>query len=184
MLLASLKEETTQLHQRIENGLDLFRNDFTLEDYRSLLVRFYGYYSPWEQRAVATAPRVVAPRIKCGNLARDLEFLGMPRKQILSIEPCDYLPPLDTAARVLGSMYVLEGATLGGRILLRQMRSRFGLNEAGCAFFSGYGEQTGAMWKQFGGIVESSPPHWRPEIVSTAVATFETLGRWLGVPQV
>lgn len=183
MLLATLKQETTQLHQRIENGLDLFRNDFTLEDYRSLLVRFYGYYSPWEERAAVTAPHLVAPRSKCGNLALDLEFLGMPREQILNIEPCDHLPPLDTAARVLGSMYVLEGATLGGRILLWQMRSRLGLNEAGCAFFSGYGEQTGAMWKQFGAILESSPPHWRPEIVSTAVATFESLGRWLGVPQ-
>src|SRR5690348_10006582 len=128
MLLARLKQETTQLHQRIENSLDLFRNDFTLEVYRFLLVRFYGYYSPWEKRAAVTAPYLVAPRAKCGNLARDLGFLGMSREQILSIECCEHLPPLDTAARVLGSMYVLEGATLGGRILLRQMRSRFGLN--------------------------------------------------------
>jgi len=51
MQLARLKQETTQLHRRIENGLDLFRSNFTLGDYRSLLVRFYGYYSPWEERA-------------------------------------------------------------------------------------------------------------------------------------
>jgi heme oxygenase len=183
MLLATLKQETSQLHQRIENSLDLFRNDFALEDYRSLLVRFYGYYSPWEQRAAVTAPRLVNPRCKCGNLALDLESLGMPREKILRIPRCDDLPPLDTAALVLGSMYVLEGSTLGGQILQRHVRSRFGLNGAGCAFFSGYGEQTGAMWKEFGAILESSPPHWRPEIVSSAVATFESIGRWLGVAQ-
>jgi heme oxygenase len=181
MLLARLKQETTQLHQRIEHGLDLFRNDFTLEDYRSLLVRFYEYYSPWEERAVVAAPGLVSARRKCANLAVDLEFLGMSRENILGIQPCNDLPPLDTAARILGSMYVLEGSTLGGQILLRHMRSRFALNEAGCAFFSGYGEQTGAMWKQFGGILETSPPHWRPEIVSSAIATFESMGRWLGV---
>jgi heme oxygenase len=181
MLLASLKQETTQLHQRIENGLDLFRDDFSVEDYRSLLVRFYGYYSPWEERAADTAPNLVAPRTKRANLALDLEFLGMSREEILSIAACDDLPPLDTAARVLGSMYVLEGSTLGGQILLRHVRSRLGLAEQGCAFFAGYREQTGAMWKQFGGILEDSPSNWRPEIVSSAVATFESIGRWLGV---
>jgi heme oxygenase (biliverdin-IX-beta and delta-forming) len=183
MLLASLKQETIQLHQQIENGLDLFRSDFTLEDYRSLLVRFYGYYSPWEERAAVTAPCLLAQRSKRANLAIDLEYLGMPRDEISSIAPCDDLPPLDTPARVLGSMYVVEGSTLGGQILLRHMRSRFGLKQAGCAFFSGYGEQTGRMWKQFGGILEESPSEWRPEIVSSAVATFESMGRWLGVPQ-
>jgi len=183
MLLARLKQETTQLHQRIEHGLDLFRNDFNLEDYRSLLVRFYGYYSPWEERAFVTAPRLVSARRKCANLALDLEALGMSRENILSIQPCDDLPPLDTVARVLGSMYVLEGATLGGQILLRQVRVRFGLQDDGCAFFSGYREQTGAMWKQFGGILEDSPSHWRPEIISSAVGTFKSMGRWLGVPE-
>lgn len=181
MLLASLKQETTRLHQQIENGLDLFRGDFTLRDYRSLLVRFYGYYSPWEERAAVTSPRLMAQRSKCANLAGDLEFLGMPPDEILAIAPCPHLPPLDTVARVLGSMYVLEGATLGGQILQRHMRARFGLNQAGCSFFSGYGEQTGAMWKQFCDILEESPPDWRPEIVSSAVATFESIARWLGV---
>lgn len=183
MLLARLKQETSQLHQQIETDLDLFRSDFTLEDYRSLLTRFYGYYSPWEERAAATAPALIEPRRKRANLAIDLEFLGMPCEKIPNIRPCDDLPPLDTPARVLGSMYVIEGATLGGQILLRYMRSRFGLAEEGCAFFSGYGDRTSAMWKQFGGILEEAPPQWTPEIVSSAVATFESMRRWMGVPQ-
>jgi heme oxygenase len=183
MLLARLKQETSQLHQQLENDLDLLRNDFSLDDYRSLLTRFYGYYSPWEERAAAIAPGLVEPRRKRASLAVDLEFLGMAREKILSIPPCDDLPPLDTVARVLGSMYVLEGATLGGQVLLRHMRSRFGLKEEGCAFFSGYGERTGVMWKQFGAIVEDAPPHWAPEIVSSAIATFQSIGRWVGAPQ-
>ena len=183
MLLARLKQETSQLHQQIENDLDLLRDDFTLEDYRRLLTRFYGYYSPWEERAAVTAPGLVVPRRKRGSLVMDLEYLGMPREKILSLPPCDDLPPLDTAARVLGSMYVLEGATLGGQVLLRHMRSRFGLRQEGCAFFSGYGERTGAMWKQFGNILKDAPPHWSPEIVSSAIATFESIGRWVGVPK-
>jgi heme oxygenase len=179
MLLARLRRETHYLHQRIESGLDLFRSDFTLDDYRGLLGRFYGYYLPWEARASAVAPNLVRERGKCALLEGDLAFLGLNASALTALARCRHLPLLDTMERVLGSMYVLEGATLGGRILERRMRSLFPLNEGGCAFFSGYGDRTAAMWKQFGGILESCPEASHDDVVASAVATFESIGRWL-----
>jgi heme oxygenase (biliverdin-IX-beta and delta-forming) len=183
MLLARLKRETSHLHQRLEDGLDLFRSDFSLEDYRFLLGRFYGYYLPWEACASAVAPRLVSEREKRARLESDLLFLGLNASDLAGLARCLRLPPLDTLERVLGSMYVLEGATLGGRILERRVRSLFQLSEGGCAFFSGYGERTAAMWKEFGLILENCPKASHEELVASAIATFETMGRWLGVFQ-
>jgi heme oxygenase len=180
MLLARLGRETHHLHQRLENGLDLFRGDFTLDDYRGLLGLFYGYYLPWEARALTVAPWLIRERGKCALLEGDLVFLGLNASAVAALARCRRLPPLDTMERVLGSMYVLEGATLGGRILERRMRSLFHLNEGGCAFFSGYGDRTASRWKEFGAIVENCPEASHGEVVASAVATFESIGQWLG----
>ena len=48
MLLERLKRETQWHHQKTESDLNLFRNTFSLSEYRCLLERFLGYYLPWE----------------------------------------------------------------------------------------------------------------------------------------
>jgi heme oxygenase len=55
------------------------------------------------------------------------------------------VPPVVGAAEVLGVAYVVEGATLGGVVLLRS------LEPAGlpCRFFASYGARRGAMWQAF-----------------------------------
>lgn len=50
----------------------------------------------------------------------------------------------------LGYMYVIEGSTLGGRIILKHVQERLHLDENnGANFFAGYGAETGAKWKNF-----------------------------------
>jgi hypothetical protein len=39
------------------------------------------------------------------------------------------------------------------------------------------------MWKEFGLILENCPKASHEELVASAIATFETMGRWLGVFQ-
>ncbi len=176
MLLARLRQETTELHQQLERRLDLLRNDFTLDDYRRVLSRFHGYYEPWETRVRATAPEMIEGRAKAALIERDLAWLG----RVCAGESCRDMPMLDTGARVAGSMYVLEGATLGGRILERRMRARFGFNGQGCEFFTGYGERTAAMWKEFGATLEKRPGEEHAEIIRSAVETFQSIDRWFG----
>ena len=57
--------------------------------------------------------------------------------------------PLDA----VGCLYVLEGSTLGGQIILRRAAERLGIDaDTGAGFFHGYGAQTGAMWR---GLVDA-----------------------------
>jgi heme oxygenase len=47
-------------------------------------------------------------------------------------------------------MYVVEGSTLGGRYILRNIKSTLQLDEnTGATYFNGYGADTSANWKQF-----------------------------------
>jgi len=61
--------------------------------------------------------------------------------------------PVDKSFSVpfaLGYMYVIEGSTLGGRVILKHIQSKLGIEEQkGGSFFSGYGADTGVRWKGF-----------------------------------
>jgi heme oxygenase len=76
----------------------------------------------------------------------------------------------------------LEGSTLGGQFISRQLRDTLGISAAnGARFFNGYADQTGPRWKEFGQWAESQAdrePGLVPEAVSAARATFETFSRW------
>ncbi|UOQ78251.1 hypothetical protein MUN84_06595 [Hymenobacter sp. 5516J-16] len=54
-------------------------------------------------------------------------------------------------------MYVLEGSTLGGQVIARQLAKA---NIPARAYFSGHAEQTGPLWKTFVGLLTqaATPP--------------------------
>ncbi len=50
----------------------------------------------------------------------------------------------------LGVMYTVEGSTMGGRYILKNIESALGLSEnQGAQYFAGYGHATGKFWKNF-----------------------------------
>lgn len=50
----------------------------------------------------------------------------------------------------MGIMYVIEGSTLGGRVLYKNIEKHLGYNnDKGAAYFAGYGDKTGSNWKNF-----------------------------------
>lgn len=57
--------------------------------------------------------------------------------------------PVDIAT-AFGHMYVIEGSTLGGRVIVKHIHKHLGLDEHnGAAFFIGYGNATGPLWQSF-----------------------------------
>ena len=84
-------------------------------------------------------------------------------------------------AAALGAMYVVEGSTLGGAIIARQVERALGLTtESGCAYFRSYGPAISPMWKSFGAVLlASSSPETDDEIVASANRTFAIMQDWL-----
>ena len=185
--LKSLRKATERQHRKVEKDLALLRPTLTLtltlSDYVALLKRFYGFHRVWEPQVAtqlaAELPDLFPPRRKLQNLEADLRYFGCAADDLLGLASCVNLPPLESVGSALGSLYVIEGSTLGGRILTRHFAGHLGVRpEAGCRFFSGYGERTGSMWSEFGELMETRWPSEDEDMLQAAVATFESLGGW------
>lgn len=189
-VLQRLKAATRAEHDAIEAALDLMAPGLTLTDYGHRLRRYHGFYAPIEPLIAAAAdwPRWgldMTARAKTAWLAADLACLGDTGKHgravPAALPQCSELPPLDSAAAAFGCVYVLEGATLGGRVISRQIERVLGLNAAdGARFFHGYGDQTGDMWKAFRTALSAFSGQRCDEdrVVASAIATFAALRTW------
>lgn len=184
-ILAQLKVETSASHQRLETHVDLPSQLRSIECYRSMIERLFGFYVVWEphiEAALGEHP-VLRGRRKAHHLISDLRVLEVREPEIGLLPRCSPLPPLRTLAEAFGALYVIEGATLGGAIIAKQVNQKLGLSaDQGCRFLSCYGDEIGPMWKQFGDHVEAldwSDETDRISCVMAAQDTFAVLNRWL-----
>jgi heme oxygenase len=176
--------------------------DLSLEDYRQFVGRFFGFYAPLEAQMMASPHWPLlefeyTTRQKTPRLAQDLLALGSNVAAVAATPRCIALPACTTPEQLLGCLYVIEGATLGGRSITRHLQTRLGLTpQSGGAFFDGYGAHTGSQWKAFCTMLARNAdrlydPSTDPcaglsaledrhaAIVAGANRTFETLSHWL-----
>lgn len=188
MIMTQLRERTRDLHRRTESAVDLMNRLDSVDSYTRLLCRFYGLYAPLECciSTVATdrANNLnLQERRKSRFLLEDLGRLGLSSDEISQIPTCKDLPELKSLDEALGCLYVLEGSTLGGQIIRREVESRLGLTaETGCRFFTGYGDRTGIAWREFCEHLNSyaeEHPGAQEKIVSAAEETFQRFGEWV-----
>ena len=123
-----LRIETRPAHDAIERAVDLYGRCATLEGYTDLLVRLRGFHAVFETSAspLIADPSLFDPRRKLQLLDADLDYLGvaspLPEETTPVLEPW-----ISTAEAAMGSLYVLEGSTLGGRVIARFLAERHGL---------------------------------------------------------
>ncbi len=117
-------------------------------------------------------------RRKAALIRADLASLGM-------AGPADPRPPalaIRGAGAVFGTMYVLEGQTLGGAVLARRAAGLGLTRLAGARFLDAYGPERGAMWRGFLAALEAAelPPAGEREMEAAALATFAAFSARLG----
>lgn len=187
MILKRLRHETSEGHAALEQRLPFVDPKLSREGYREILEGFYGYYLPLEMRLIGSPVRAeigfdFEERRKVPRLEKDLVALGGMRGELVRLPQCAELPELVTIPQVLGCLYVIEGATLGGQIITRHLQANLGITpETGGAFFAGYGGETGARWQAFGAMITAVAERvgGEDEIIASANRTFETLELWL-----
>jgi heme oxygenase len=185
-LLPTLKAGTQEVHQSLEDRLDLFNRITDLSTYQTLLEGFFTLYEPLED---ALSQAVDWPAMgwdfnasrKSPWLRKDLRHLGLNADGIDALPRCSDLPPLPDAAAAVGCLYVLEGSTLGAQVITKRFATTLGLTpETGGRFFYGYGEETVPHWRSFGTWVRSVEDGLDTASALTAAKhTFETFDRWL-----
>jgi heme oxygenase len=184
-ILGRIKAETAGHHRRIERQFGILDPHLSLDDYRLWLERLFGFHSPLEARVDAWASALAVDwdgRRKTPLLRADLSFLGLDDPAIAELPLCRDLPALPDLGSVFGVLYVVEGSTLGGRIIARHLRERLAVQAgAGASFFSGYGADLDARWQAFRRRLTeaASSPDIEARMVIAARDTFDALGRWL-----
>ncbi len=186
LLLQNLRSGTAPLHIALEKRLPFFSPLLSHSHYLRLIKAYYGFYQPLEQRLLQSgavpADFGLDQRLKAPTLRRDLLALGLDDAAIDALPQCPSLPGTLSVQACLGVLYVLEGATLGGQILRREIAARLQLAaDNGAAFLDIYGAATGRRWREFTDYLGAWPleADARQEAVNAAQDTFSSFEHWL-----
>ena len=182
---SELRSRTALLHRELEEQLDLLDPGLGIARYGRVVHAFYGFYVPLERELDRFArfeePLGFPLACRTAWLERDIVALGTASERLGELPRCSELPPVICLEHVAGCLYVVEGASLGGKLITRALGQNLGIDaESGAAFFYGHGEGTAARWKRFlgwlDGVAMASPSPGA--IVTAACATFRALARW------
>ncbi|MDT6922340.1 biliverdin-producing heme oxygenase [Pseudomonas atacamensis] len=182
-VLQDLRAGTAELHIALEKRLPFFSDTLDTPAFERLMQAYYGFYQPLEQALLASGAVPddfnLLPRLKADTLRADLRALGATADDL---PLCEDLPVIGSSAASLGVLYVLEGATLGGQILRREIAARLNLDaDNGAAFLDVYGAATGRRWREFIEYLSNRPmaAGERAAVVSAAQITFSCFEQWL-----
>ncbi|MGE0683584.1 MAG: biliverdin-producing heme oxygenase [Candidatus Binatia bacterium] len=190
MILEGLRKQTKPYHDKLETGLGLFNRPLNMEDYCLLLKQMYGLYAPFEELLyrVALSEKVdfdFRARRKIPLLMQDLLACGLTISELDAVPVCSDLPPFAYGSHVFGCAYVMEGATLGGQVILKTLGPSLGITATRKgSFFNSYGSQVGAQWRLFCQALVSytdSTERYK-ELTYAACTTFLTFCQWLTPP--
>ena len=177
-----LKQETAVSHVRTENILSpTLATIHSFDDYASILKMFYGYFHPLESiiRSYITPGILedIDERRNSSFIINDLKAIGYSTE---SLALCTQLPNINSSLAALGAMYVLEGSTLGGRMISRMLMKNalVPFDDSNLHFFNGYKESTGKRWTSFLSVLEEHA-EGVDTIVTAANETFNCLTKWM-----
>lgn len=152
-ILEALRSATAHRHDSVEALISLDR----LADrasYERILQGFGAFHGPWEDaiHAVVSTPlrEWITRRSRRSLLDQDLAYLGIARCGETATEVTQLCDTLAGDSAIFGSLYVMEGAALGGRVISRHLIDRLRIGPTtGGAYFHGHGQDTGRLWAEF-----------------------------------
>lgn len=88
-----------------------------------------------------------------------------------------FLIHVDNEAAALGALYVLEGATLGGNIIVKKLKTNLNLIDLNLHFYyyQAYGDLLTHFWKAFCEVLNNQPLHVYNQVIEGANNMFDYL---------
>lgn len=180
-----LRTETATLHTQLEElpiSKAIISPDISISQYGTYLSLMHDVVKDTEDNIMPVISDIIADlgiRKKTHLIQDDLKYLNTPAN--------DAKYPISTGrtftpAFALGIYYVVEGSSLGGRVILKNIKPALNLDENGGArYFSGYGATTGSTWRNFIMMMEAyaSETNSADEIVAGANYAFGAIKKHL-----
>lgn len=158
MVSEYLKQNTAEYHDAAEklfNSEKIFNKTFTLDDYKKIINTNYLMLLHSEDKIFGSLSDKYSEklqlinRVKLPLIEKDLESLSLENQTV------SHDLHFDNEHEALGAMYVIEGSTLGGNVIAKQLSKTEGFDQVTFNFFGCYQENTGPMWKNFKEVLDT-----------------------------
>lgn len=182
MITERLRSETRPQHEAMEAvGFSdkIMSGRLSLEEYKILIRNNYIMNSILEA-GVEAVPGFTAiaglnyeDRKKGSLLEKDLVLLGLDKEEI---DQHNYAFSFSSLHEALGAYYVMEGSTLGGTVIGRQLAKTPSLESiTEFNFYGCYGDQVGPNWKAFQAVLleQASSTEAEDQMVAGAAKAFD-----------
>lgn len=186
MLQEKLKAETKQQHNQLEQLMfvgDIMSRTLTIEQYRNLTITNYLIHKQYENLihaalSAATANQLdLAKREKTASLLADLKELDVDTNELEDKNATALLND-PTEAYALGAMYVLEGATLGGSVIYKQLKLNQNFEDGfNFNYYTIYGKELISKWQNFLQVVNALPETDHQHAINGANMMFEQIAQ-------
>lgn len=188
MIANLLRTETAENHKTLESLMfvnEIMNNSLSIDQYKKLLTVNYIIHQKLENKlanmldADIAAELEMNSRLKLSALEKDLNYWGIDSLTLPGLDFELFIPQKNTA-EVLGALYVLEGATLGGNVIKRHILANpnFKAHEGGLNYYGVYGEELSTKWKKFVSILNERVTETDYErCINSANQTFNNLIR-------
>jgi heme oxygenase len=178
--LEKLRANTAKAHKNLESlpiSSSLLHPTLSTVDYTAYLRLMYDIVAGLEKEILPSITSIIPQpqQLKAVQIEDDLVFTGYGK-------PKSFKNPFGSKImsipKMLGIAYVVEGSTLGGRFILKNVQAALGYDEnGGATYFYGYGNKTGSTWKNFLDSLASFAVNHNceDEIIEGAVFAFEKI---------
>lgn len=152
MLAEYLKQNTRQQHDLLEekfNSKKIFEKSYSLEDYKRLIALNYQFLLNYEERINEAISDDFKAKIrqnlrsKLPLIKKDAELLGINLQQNFDVEN------INSEAEAIGMLYVIEGASLGGNVIKKNLEKNPNFEGIDFHYFGMYNQAISEFWKEF-----------------------------------
>lgn len=178
--LADIKSQTADSHKKLESlsvSASILSPDMKIEDYIHYLSLMHDVHKNTEEVVYPLLSQIIPDldqRKKKYLIEEDLSFLNHNKTTSSTVfDKTEMSVPF-----ALGVFYVIEGSSLGGRFILKNIvNNKLLSNDQGVSYFKGYGDKTGSFWKNFLNILAEYEQNnnGADSIIEGAVYAFDSI---------
>jgi heme oxygenase len=183
MLHETLKSATKQNHDKLEQLMyvnDIMSGTLTLQHYKQILTTNYLVHKAYEAFLFDNLSTDVAQQLnithrqKLPALIADMEAVNIDLPTFANEEEISFEK---TDASILGALYVLEGATLGGSVIVKRLKTNPELSTLNLNFnyYQVYGSELIPYWKTFCAVLDQQTEDGYYAAVNSAKKMFNCI---------